>query len=134
MKTCPCGKQIPKKIRVSWRVYNKKKYCSNPCKFKYGSMQPVEQTCIICRKTFSSKRIGYCCGNTCASALRSYNVIMRNKSMANLQLSDFTGRTKEIIEYRFGLNGKSYTTLKDIGSIYGLSRERVRQIIKQAVT
>lgn len=44
-----------------------------------------------------------------------------------------TAREKDVIQRRFGFNGK-IQTLESIGNIYGLSRERVRIIEKNALT
>ncbi|MDO4593819.1 MAG: sigma-70 family RNA polymerase sigma factor [Tissierellia bacterium] len=46
------------------------------------------------------------------------------------QLSD---RERQIIIYRYGLDNKKPKTLEEIGSIYDLSRERIRQIENQAL-
>lgn len=46
------------------------------------------------------------------------------------QLSD---REKQIIIYRYGLNNEKPKTLEEIGTIYNLSRERIRQIENQAL-
>lgn len=46
------------------------------------------------------------------------------------QLSD---REKQIIIYRYGLDNEKPKTLEEIGSIYDLSRERIRQIENQAL-
>jgi RNA polymerase primary sigma factor len=42
-------------------------------------------------------------------------------------------RSKQVIEMRFGLNGNSKKTLQQIGDIYGVCRERIRQIEKKAL-
>lgn len=42
-------------------------------------------------------------------------------------------RERIVIGYRFGLNGNEETTLKDIGKIIGVTRERVRQIETKAL-
>ncbi len=44
-----------------------------------------------------------------------------------------SNREKNIIECRFGLNGKEQMILDDIGKIYGITRERVRQIEAKAL-
>lgn len=46
------------------------------------------------------------------------------------QLSD---REKQIIIYRYGLDNEKPKTLEEIGTIYKLSRERIRQIENQAL-
>ncbi|KAA3644738.1 MAG: hypothetical protein DWQ07_15125 [Chloroflexi bacterium] len=43
-------------------------------------------------------------------------------------------REYSIIEYRFGLNGRTILTLDEIGILYDVSRERIRQIEKRALT
>jgi RNA polymerase primary sigma factor len=42
-------------------------------------------------------------------------------------------REGEILRYRFGLDGQEPMTLKDIAAAVGLSRERVRQIVEEAL-
>jgi RNA polymerase primary sigma factor len=44
-----------------------------------------------------------------------------------------TKREMKIIEYRFGLNGNEEKTLADIGEIFHVTRERVRQIEEKAI-
>jgi RNA polymerase primary sigma factor len=48
-------------------------------------------------------------------------------------LSLLSPREVEIISYYFGLNGKSTHTLDEIGDMFGLTRERVRQIRERAI-
>lgn len=43
-------------------------------------------------------------------------------------LSELSDREAEILRYRFGLEGYSSKALSEIGKMYGLSKERVRQI------
>lgn len=51
----------------------------------------------------------------------------------NEALDSLTAKEKDILEYRFGLNGKSQMSLKEIGNIYNLTKERIRQIEKKAL-
>lgn len=48
-------------------------------------------------------------------------------------LSKLTPREKDIIEYRFGLNGKEPESLNKIGKRMNLTKERIRQIEKVAI-
>jgi len=42
-------------------------------------------------------------------------------------------RERKILEYRFGLNGHPPKTLEEVGAIFGITRERVRQIEAKAI-
>ncbi|MFC1846221.1 RNA polymerase sigma factor RpoD/SigA, partial [Chloroflexota bacterium] len=44
-----------------------------------------------------------------------------------------TARERRIIETRFGLGGERSRTLEDVGSEFGLTKERIRQIEKEAL-
>lgn len=48
-------------------------------------------------------------------------------------LLTLTDREREILELRFGLDGKIPMSLKEIGEIYNLTKERIRQIEKKAL-
>lgn len=48
-------------------------------------------------------------------------------------LDRLSEREKQIIIYRYGLDNEKPKTLEEIGSIYDLSRERIRQIENQAL-
>ena len=48
-------------------------------------------------------------------------------------LGMLTRKEADIIEYRFGLNGKRPMSLKEIGTKYRLTKERIRQIEKKAI-
>jgi RNA polymerase primary sigma factor len=49
-------------------------------------------------------------------------------------LETLTPKEAEILSLRFGLNGEKSLSLREIGRQYRLSRERVRQIEKKAIT
>jgi RNA polymerase primary sigma factor len=55
------------------------------------------------------------------------------KRDVNDLLATLTRKESEILQYRFGLNGKSPLSLKEIGDRYNLTKERIRQIEKKAV-
>jgi RNA polymerase primary sigma factor len=48
-------------------------------------------------------------------------------------LRTLSQKESEIIQYRFGLNGRRQMSLKEIGSKYKLTKERIRQIEKKAI-
>jgi RNA polymerase primary sigma factor len=48
-------------------------------------------------------------------------------------LKTLTQKEAEIVQYRFGLNGHRPMSLKEIGSMYKLTKERIRQIEKKAI-
>lgn len=48
-------------------------------------------------------------------------------------LSQLSPREVEVLSSCYGLNGKTSSTLEEIGDMYGLTRERVRQIRERAI-
>jgi len=51
----------------------------------------------------------------------------------NIVLTDFPPRSREIVEKRFGIGVKESLTLQAIGDDYGITRERVRQIVQSGL-
>jgi RNA polymerase primary sigma factor len=51
----------------------------------------------------------------------------------NILLQTLSEKEADILEYRFGLNGKRPMSLKEIGTRYKLTKERIRQIEKKAL-
>ncbi|MFH1392432.1 MAG: sigma factor-like helix-turn-helix DNA-binding protein [bacterium] len=58
---------------------------------------------------------------------------MNPHEIVNNLIKPLPQRTKEILRRRFGLNRKKPQTLQEIGSCYGLTRERIRQIQDKAL-
>ncbi|HOE07410.1 MAG TPA: RNA polymerase sigma factor RpoD/SigA [Treponemataceae bacterium] len=48
-------------------------------------------------------------------------------------LETLTEKEAEVIRYRFGLNGKQLMSLKEVGDVFHLTKERIRQIEKKAI-
>lgn len=55
------------------------------------------------------------------------------KSDINKVLEVLTAKEREVVEYRFGLNGHRAMSLKEIGDRFHLTKERIRQIEKNAL-
>jgi len=51
----------------------------------------------------------------------------------NSILRTLSDKERDIIELRFGLNGNTKLSLKEIGDMYSLTKERIRQIEKKAL-
>ncbi len=67
---------------------------------------------------------------------RSADDILMTKSLKddiNDALSLLSAKERDIIEMRFGLNGAIPMSLKEIGELYNLTKERIRQIEKKAI-
>lgn len=56
-----------------------------------------------------------------------------NEARVTEMLSALGHRQRRVIELRFGLHGEAEHTLEQVGAVLGLSRERVRQLEKQAL-
>lgn len=54
-------------------------------------------------------------------------------TVTNSLLEPLPQRSRDVVIRRFGLNGEDSQTLESIGQQYGITRERVRQIVNQAV-
>jgi RNA polymerase primary sigma factor len=62
--------------------------------------------------------------------------VMIEKSLRediNTILATLSEKEAEILQYRFGLNGRRPMSLKEIGDKYRLTKERIRQIEKKAI-
>jgi RNA polymerase primary sigma factor len=60
-------------------------------------------------------------------------VDMNLKEDINAVLGTLSDKEREVIEYRFGLNGQHAMSLKEIGDRFHLTKERIRQIEKNAL-
>lgn len=54
------------------------------------------------------------------------------RDLINNLLEVLTEQERDVLEYRFGLNNKNEKTLRELGENYNLTKERVRQIEKNA--
>lgn len=75
-------------------------------------------------------------GDFIEDGYRSAEDIVIEKSLQddiNEALKTLSTKEREIIEMRFGLNGAMPMSLKEIGELYNLTKERIRQIEKKAL-
>lgn len=63
-----------------------------------------------------------------------YNEISNNKYLIERITSQINEREKDIVYRYYGINQNGKYTLEEIGKEYGLTKERVRQIIDKAMT
>jgi RNA polymerase primary sigma factor len=56
------------------------------------------------------------------------------KEDINKVLKDLPSKEAQVLQYRYGLNDKKPMSLKEIGDIYDLTKERIRQIEQKALT
>lgn len=56
-----------------------------------------------------------------------------DKSMLYKEVSKLKGRDREIIEYRYGLNGKKEMTQKEVASLMGISQSYISRIEKKVI-
>ncbi len=67
------------------------------------------------------------------SALDSAAVSLRRANVRRV-LEGLPQRERQVIELRFGLYGAQPRTLEDVGQVFGLTRERIRQIENNTLT
>ena len=56
-----------------------------------------------------------------------------DKKMLYQEVNKLKGRDKEIIEYRYGLNGKKEMTQKEVASLMGISQSYISRIEKKVI-
>jgi len=71
--------------------------------------------------------------NSSYVAPEDYVVDQNLKEDINEVLRTLSDKEREVIEYRFGLNGRRAMSLKEIGDRFHLTKERIRQIEKNAL-
>ena len=59
--------------------------------------------------------------------------VIRRKDVLAQMLATLPPRQREILELRFGIGGRARATLDELGRQFNVSRERIRQIERQAL-
>lgn len=60
-------------------------------------------------------------------------IVECNKDIIEMVLSTLSEREADIVRLRFGLNNQEPKTLEQIGQLYGVTRERIRQLENKAL-
>ena len=71
--------------------------------------------------------------NTDYASPEEFVVDANLKEDINAVLRTLSDKEREVIEFRFGLNGRHAMSLKEIGDRFHLTKERIRQIEKNAL-
>jgi RNA polymerase primary sigma factor len=80
-----------------------------------------------------SSVVGDFVGNDAYTSPEDYVVEQGLKDDINEVLRTLSDKEREVIEFRFGLNGRRAMSLKEIGDRFKLTKERIRQIEKNAL-
>ena len=56
-----------------------------------------------------------------------------NKKLLKVEIDKLNDRDKEIIEYRYGLNGKDELTQKEVADLLGISQSYISRIEKKVI-
>ena len=71
--------------------------------------------------------------NSAYASPEDYAIEGNLKDDINAVLETLSAKEREVIEFRFGLNGRRAMSLKEIGDRFKLTKERIRQIEKNAL-
>jgi RNA polymerase primary sigma factor len=80
-----------------------------------------------------SSTVGDFVENSAYTSPEDYVVAQNLKDDINSVLETLSAKEREVIEFRFGLNGRRAMSLKEIGDRFSLTKERIRQIEKSAL-
>jgi RNA polymerase primary sigma factor len=61
-------------------------------------------------------------------------LVTADRARLDAALSGLRPKEREVIVRRFGLDGQPELTLEDVGAMFGVTRERIRQIQKKALS
>ncbi|MGX7577011.1 sigma-70 family RNA polymerase sigma factor [Candidatus Vidania fulgoroideorum] len=61
------------------------------------------------------------------------SIIKDVKRIISESLKNLSKREAEILRFRFGVDGRKHLTLEKVGKIFGVTRERIRQIESEAI-
>ncbi len=89
---------------------------------------PITEKCLTAAKTAITNKVTMLNGQTTLSEVHDPEPDWIKNEIIKHGLRFVNKRQKFVLTHRYGLNGEEPKTLEDIGTLLGITRERVRQI------
>lgn len=88
---------------------------------------------IVCTEKSDSSTLSDLLQDETSVSPEEYAINQNLKEEIDNMLDTLSEKEAEVLRYRFGLNGRKAMSLKEVGKIFNLTKERIRQIEKKAI-